>query len=107
MEFKHPMGRGCDVCKTDNGPRPFVANIMRAARHNQNFRTAFWTGRHLQLTLMSNYPLREIGAEIHPDRSIHRVEEESAVRMGIAGKAGFQCPLRGGGHFVQAAHGTC
>lgn len=99
MEFKHPMGRGCDVCETDNGPRPFVANIMRAERHNQNFRTAFWTGRHLQLTLMSIIPCGEIGADIHPDTDqFIRVEEgEALVRMGdCREKLDFQCRLSAG-----------
>lgn len=45
-------GRGCNGCETDHGPKPFVTNIMRVARQNQNFRTAFWTGCHLQMTLM-------------------------------------------------------
>ena len=53
MEFYHSMGCGCDTCETDHGPRPFLTNIMHAASQNPNFRTAFWTGHHLQMTLMS------------------------------------------------------
>ena len=56
-------GRGCDGCETDHGPKPFVTNIMRVARQNQNFRTAFWTGCHLQMTLMCIPPCGEIGVE--------------------------------------------
>jgi len=37
----------------DYGPEPFVVNIEEAAKQNDNFRTALWTGEHLQLTLMS------------------------------------------------------
>ena len=52
---------------TDYGPEPFVVDIGRAAFQNANFRTALWTGAHLQVTLMSIPPSGEIGLEIHPD----------------------------------------
>lgn len=99
MEFHHPMGCGCDVCETDHGPKPFVTNIMRVARQNQNFRTAFWTGSHLQMTLMSILPCGEIGVEMHPDTDqFIRVEEGQAlVRMGgCREKLDFQCCLSAG-----------
>lgn len=51
----------------DSGPGPFIANITQAARDNTAFRSAFWTGGKLQMTLMS-IPVRgEIGFEMHPD----------------------------------------
>ena len=34
---------------------------------NRNFRTALWTGGHLQLTLMSIPVRSDIGVEMHPD----------------------------------------
>ena len=37
----------------DYGSEPFVVNISRVTRQNRCFRTALWTGEHLQLTLMS------------------------------------------------------
>ena len=40
---------GCD--QTDHGPNPYAASIPCAARANNNYRTAFWTGHHLQMTL--------------------------------------------------------
>ena len=49
MEFHHPTECGCE---TDHGPKPYAANIMHTARQNHNFRTAFWSGGHLQMTLM-------------------------------------------------------
>ena len=52
---------------TDFGPEPFVTNIQRAAIHNTNFRTALWTGKYLQLTLMSIPVGGEIGLEAHSD----------------------------------------
>ena len=63
MEFHHPVGCGRDRCETDHGHKPFVAHVVRAVRQNHNFRTAFWTGDHLQMTLMSIPPCGEIGAE--------------------------------------------
>ena len=98
MGFYHE-GRGCDACETDHGPKPFVANIMRVARQNQNFRTAFWTGNHIQMTLMSIPPRGEIGEEMHPDTDqFIRVEEgQGLVRMGNCRQSlNFQCCIRTG-----------
>lgn len=49
---------------TDYGPNPFVVNIERATLQNPYFRTALWTGKHLQLTLMS-IPVGGDAAEAH------------------------------------------
>jgi mannose-6-phosphate isomerase-like protein (cupin superfamily) len=51
----------------DFGANPFVVDIQRAALSNDTFRTALWTGSHLQLTLMSIPPGDDIGLEMHPD----------------------------------------
>jgi len=68
----------------DYGPEPFVIDINKATIQNDNFRTALWTGEHLQLTLMSIPVGGEIGLEIHPDLDqFIRIEEgEGIVRMG-------------------------
>lgn len=81
MEANHSVGCGCE---SDKGPFPFVFDIKCAAKKNQNFRTAFWTGNHLQMTLMSIPPCGDIGTEIHNDTDqFIRVEEGRAlVRMG-------------------------
>lgn len=50
----------------DYGQKPFAANINEAAKQNKTFRTALWTGRHLQVTLMSLNPGEDIGLEMHP-----------------------------------------
>ena len=51
----------------DYGCEPFVFNINHATTANQNFRTTLWTGKHMQLTLMS-IPVRgDIGVEMHED----------------------------------------
>lgn len=68
----------------DYGPRPFVINIAGAARENRAFRTALWTGEHLQLTLMSIKAGEDIGLEIHPDLDqFIRIEQgRGMVKMG-------------------------
>jgi mannose-6-phosphate isomerase-like protein (cupin superfamily) len=70
--------------KTDYGPEPFVVNINEAAKRNENFRTALWTGEHLQLTLMSINVGEDIGLECHPDvDQFIRIEEgQGLVLMG-------------------------
>ena len=68
----------------DYGPEPFVVNIDEITKLNNTFRTALWTGEHLQLTLM-NIPVGEsIGLEIHPDTDqFLRLEQgEGLVQMG-------------------------
>lgn len=68
----------------DYGPEPFVVNIEEATKQNNNFRTALWTGRHLQLTLMSLNVGEDIGLEIHPntDQFIRIEEGQGLVKMG-------------------------
>lgn len=68
----------------DYGPQPFVINIEKATKQNKNFRTALWTGKHLQLTLMSLLPGEDIGLEIHPniDQFIRIEHGQGIVKMG-------------------------
>lgn len=77
------MGYGAIELR-DYGPEPFVVNINEAAKENTNFRTALWTGCHLQLTLMSINVGEEIGLEIHPDvDQFLRIEQgQGLVKMG-------------------------
>lgn len=58
-----PSKRCCQF--QDHGPYPFVTNIETATLKNNYYRTALWTGKYLQLTLMSIKD--EIGVEMHPD----------------------------------------
>ena len=51
----------------DYGGEPFVFNINHATNMNRNFRTTLWTGKDMQLTLMSIPVGGDIGVEIHPD----------------------------------------
>lgn len=68
----------------DYGSEPFAVNIKEASIQNDNFRTALWTGDHLQLTLMSLNPGEDIGTEIHPnvDQFIRIEDGQGLVRMG-------------------------
>ncbi|MCI1946239.1 cupin domain-containing protein [Clostridium luticellarii] len=68
----------------DYGPEPFAVNIEEAAKQNDTYRTALWTGNHLQLTLMSINVGEDIGLEIHPhtDQFIRIEEGEGLVKMG-------------------------
>ncbi|MEC2345957.1 cupin domain-containing protein [Paenibacillus barengoltzii] len=64
----------------DYGQQPFVINISDAAEHNRNFRTALWTGKYFQVTLMSIPVGEDIGLEVHPDTDqFVRVEEGRGV----------------------------
>lgn len=68
----------------DYGPQPFVVNINEATKRNNTFRTALWTGTHLQVTLMSINVGDDIGLEMHPnvDQFIRIEEGQGLVKMG-------------------------
>lgn len=72
----------CKNISNDFGPNPAVINIEKATLQNDNFRTAIWTGKHMQLTLMSIKPGEDIGLEMHPhlDQFL-RIEQGQAVVM--------------------------
>ncbi|XOQ43688.1 MAG: Cupin-2 domain-containing protein [Clostridium sp.] len=56
-----------NIIHKDYGQEPFIINIDQATKQNQTFRTALWTGDHLQLTLMSIKAGEDIGLENHPN----------------------------------------
>lgn len=68
----------------DYGKEPFVINIDQAVKQNHTFRTALWTGNHLQVTLMSINVGDDIGLEVHPDvdQFLHIEEGTGWVQMG-------------------------
>ncbi len=49
---------------TDYGTQPWVVDIEELTEKNDTFRTA-WTGKNLQMTVMSVKPKGEIGLEKH------------------------------------------
>lgn len=68
----------------DYGPKPFVVNINEATKQNNTYRTALWTGNHLQVTLMSLKVGEDIGLEIHPnvDQFLRIEQGQGIVQMG-------------------------
>lgn len=72
------------VAIADYGTKPYVVNINEATKQNNTFRTAIWTGKHLQVTLMSINVGEDIGLEIHPNEDqFLRIEQgQGIVQMG-------------------------
>nr|WP_318540414.1 cupin domain-containing protein [Terribacillus saccharophilus] len=68
----------------DHGNSPYVVDIEQATEHNRFFRTAIWTGKHLQVTLMSIRPGEDIGLERHPnvDQFLRIESGRGLVQMG-------------------------
>jgi mannose-6-phosphate isomerase-like protein (cupin superfamily) len=50
----------------DKGPQPNAFDIETATQENDTYRTVAWTGKYLQVTLMSIPPGESIGLEAHP-----------------------------------------
>jgi len=105
------MFMNCNHCdgQTDYGPNPYVVNVERITAQNSNFRTAIWTGCHLQMTVMCIPPCDEIGFEVHKDTDqLIRVEQGMAVvKMGkCARQINFEQQMNeGDAVFIPA--GTC
>ena len=54
----------------------YVENIEEATVSNRDFRRVLYTGKNLQLVLMTLQPGEEIGEEVHEDRDqFFRIEE--------------------------------
>lgn len=72
------------LVQRDQGGEPFVVDINQATKQNRTFRTALWTGKHLQVTVMSIDIGDDIGLEMHPDTDqFLRIEQgRGLVRMG-------------------------
>lgn len=68
----------------DCGCQPFIADIEDLAARNSNYRTALWTGEHLQVTLMCIPVGGDIGLEMHDDvDQFIRIEDGCAlIQMG-------------------------
>jgi mannose-6-phosphate isomerase-like protein (cupin superfamily) len=54
-----------DIELKDFGNAPYAFNIEAATIQNTNFRRTQWTGKHLQVTLMSIPVGGDIGLEVH------------------------------------------
>ncbi|APM40245.1 cupin domain-containing protein [Clostridium kluyveri] len=84
LDSSPPSKNEVSIELRDYGPQPFVVDINKVTRENNTFRTALWTGSHLQVTLMSINVGEDIGLEIHPDvDQFIRVEKgQGLVKMG-------------------------
>lgn len=67
----------------DHGPNPYVVDIEKATLDNEAFRDTLWTGKFLQLTVMTIPPGGEIGAEIHDGHDQFLRLEEGELRAMI------------------------
>jgi mannose-6-phosphate isomerase-like protein (cupin superfamily) len=80
----------------ENAMKGFVDDIERLTKDNGDFRRVLYTGKNLQLVLMTLRPGEEIGEEVHDDRdqffriedgegevlidgARHRVEDDDAI----------------------------
>ena len=70
----------------DIGPQPQSFDIESATKENSNYRSVAWSGRYLQVTLMSIPVGGSIGLESHPqtDQFLRLDEGRGLVQMGAA-----------------------
>ncbi|TBW39064.1 cupin domain-containing protein [Siculibacillus lacustris] len=70
----------------DIGPQPQSFDIEQATKANTNYRTVAWSGRYLQVTLMSIPVGGDIGLEAHPetDQFLRLDAGTGRVQMGPA-----------------------
>ena len=101
------INSGSNPLLTDYGPRPFVINIEDATKQNGMFRTALWTGAHLQLVLMSIRPGESIGLEVHPEHDqFIRIEQGQGVYHSgrhMAQPDQYRCPTAQALYALRAA----
>jgi mannose-6-phosphate isomerase-like protein (cupin superfamily) len=71
---------------TDIGPQPQAFDIEKATQDNPNYRSVAWSGRYLQVTLMSIPVGGDIGLEAHPqtDQFLRLEAGTGRVQMGAA-----------------------
>ena len=69
---------------TDHGEKPWVVDIEELTKENPHFREVKWTGKFLQMTLMSIAVGGEIGLEKHDnnDQFIRIEQGQARVLMG-------------------------
>lgn len=73
----------------DIGPQPHVFDIEQATEENADYRSVAWSGRYLQVTLMSIPVGGDIGLEAHPstDQFLRIEAGTGRVQMGKAKNA--------------------
>jgi mannose-6-phosphate isomerase-like protein (cupin superfamily) len=65
----------------------FIGDIEKLTQENTDFRRVLYTGKNLQLVLMSLDPGEEIGEEVHEDGDQFFRVEQGAGEVRIDGKA--------------------
>src|SRR5690625_4844593 len=80
----YQTSRNSDIRSEDQGGKPFVININKAAKDNITYRTAIWTSCFMQVTLMSINVGDDIGLEVHPhtDQFLRIEDGNGLVMMG-------------------------
>ncbi len=80
------LSMAADAVEKDYGKQPWVVNIEDLTVKNENFRATKWTGRNLQMTVMSLKPGEEIGLEKHDegDQFIRVEKGKARVVMGAS-----------------------
>jgi mannose-6-phosphate isomerase-like protein (cupin superfamily) len=70
----------------DIGPEPQSFDIERATNQNSDYRAVAWSGRYLQVTLMSIPVGGDIGLEVHPetDQFLRLETGKGRVQMGAS-----------------------
>ncbi len=73
-----------EIVLKDYGNAPTVLDIEAYTMGNENFRTTLWTGKNLQVTLMTIPVGGDIGLELHPniDQFLRIEQGEGQVLMG-------------------------
>lgn len=68
----------------DYGADPYVVDIEKDTLENANFRTTRWTGKNIQLTLMTIPAGGDIGLEVHEntDQFLRLEQGKGRVQMG-------------------------
>src|SRR3954467_8916184 len=71
---------------TDVGPQPNAFDIETATTANTHYRAVAWSGKYLQVTLMSIPVGESIGLEMHPetDQFLRLDAGQGRARMGTA-----------------------
>jgi mannose-6-phosphate isomerase-like protein (cupin superfamily) len=70
----------------DDGPQPQSFDLEQSTRDNEHYRAVVWSGRYLQVTLMSIPVGGDIGLEAHPetDQFLRLDAGRGRVQMGPA-----------------------
>ena len=76
----------CDICnnkcENEHGGEVYYLNVEKSANKNHNYRESVWTGKYLQMTLMSIPYSQSIGVECHKDTEQYiRIEHGYALLM--------------------------